>query len=241
MGGLIIVLLSVSPSGSIPRFWLNTSECSSFGKGSIWRLRWRMASRSFRRLAKERRHFQETTCSRNCRERFQLRLDAAKESRFPGCGGAYGRVFTAFANWVFPPWTAISVLNTWLPKAFSTFFFEASNIPYAPRNPGTGSLANTRPNETSLIFATSEIQPHRCILDGHFRDGRLWSKICGQTGTGTLLRVVNPPPFFRSSTEARTPQKDRDRDRRQRELTFDPRQTLVSLSDSPRLTTKFHH
>jgi hypothetical protein len=62
----------------------------------------------------------------------------------------------------------------------------------------------------------------------------LWSD-----GTGTLLRVVNPPPFFRSSTEARTPQKDRGRDRRQRELTFDPRQTRVSLSDNPRLTTKF--
>jgi len=36
----------------------------------------------------------------------------------------------------------------------------------------------------------------------------LWSD-----GTGTLLRVVNRPPFFRSSTEARTedPQKDRHR------------------------------
>jgi hypothetical protein len=56
----------------------------------------------------------------------------------------------------------------------------------------------------------------------------LWSD-----GTGTLLRVVNRPPFFRSSTEARTPQKDLHRDRMQRELTFDPRQTLVSLSDSP--------
>ena len=43
----------------------------------------------------------------------------------------------------------------------------------------------------------------------------------GQTGSGTLLGVVNRPLFFRSSTEARTPQKIIT-DRRQRELTFDP-------------------
>ena len=32
-------------------------------------------------------------------------------------------------------------------------------------------------------------------------------EIYGQQGTGALLGVVNPPPLFRSSTEARTPQK----------------------------------
>jgi len=37
-------------------------------------------------------------------------------------------------------------------------------------------------------------------------DEDLWSD-----GTGTLLRVVNRPPFFRGSIEARTPQKDRHR------------------------------
>ena len=83
----------------------------------------------------------------------------------------------------------------------------------------------------SLAFVSSGALPSLKAQDASapsedFED--LWSD-----GTGTLLRVVNPPPFFRSSTEARTPQKGRDRDRRQRELTFDPRQTLVSLSDSP--------
>jgi hypothetical protein len=70
----------------------------------------------------------------------------------------------------------------------------------------------------------------RFVVEDLWSDGveDLWSD-----GTGTLLRVLNPPLFFRRSTEARTPQKDRDRDRRQRELTFDPRQTLVSPSDSP--------
>jgi putative transposase len=37
----------------------------------------------------------------------------------------------------------------------------------------------------------------------HQSSGDLWSD-----GTGTLLKVVNWPPFFRGSTEARTPRKD---------------------------------
>ena len=54
-----------------------------------------------------------------------------------------------------------------------------------------------------------------------------------------FAKTGKPAAIFQKLLQKQGPRKEIFTDLRQRELTFDPYQTLVFLSDSPRLTTKF--